>query len=307
VTQPLRTPVAFVIFNRPDTTRRVFDAIARARPSRLLVVADGPRETRPDDAAKVAATRAIIDQVDWDCEVLTNYSTDNLGCRRRVASGIDWVFEQVEEAIVLEDDCLPHPSFFRFCEELLDRFRDDDRVSAVGGANYHPGVRLNDDSYYFSKYPYIWGWASWRDRWKGTFDVDMAAWPRVRDRAADVLGDAREGAHWARVFDEVHAGRIDTWDVQWAFACMLAGRSAVVPNVNLISNIGFGADATHTVQSTAVASLEAEAMPFPLRHPDGVFQSLTLDRRYFEHYVDIPLHRRVRNRLDRIARRLKAR
>ncbi|CAN5788860.1 hemolytic protein HlpA [soil metagenome] len=306
MTQPLRTPVAFVIFNRPDTTRRVFDAIARARPSRLLVVADGPRETRPDDAAKVAATRAIIDQVDWDCEVLTNYSTDNLGCRRRVASGIDWVFEQVEEAIVLEDDCLPHPSFFRFCEELLDRFRDDDRVSAVGGANYHPGVRLNDDSYYFSKYPYIWGWASWRDRWKGTFDVDMAAWPRVRDRAADVLGDAREGAHWARVFDEVHAGRIDTWDVQWAFACMLAGRSAAIPNVNLITNIGFGADATHTVQSTSAANLETEAMPFPLRHPDGVFQSLTLDRRYFEHYVDIPLHRRVRNRLDRIARRLKA-
>ena len=115
----LNTPVAFLIFNRPHTTQRVFAEIAKARPPKLLVVADGPRNDRPGEAELCAQTRAIIDQVDWDCEVLTHYADKNMGCKKRIASGIDWVFTQVEEAIILEDDCLPEASFFQFCEENL--------------------------------------------------------------------------------------------------------------------------------------------------------------------------------------------
>jgi hypothetical protein len=137
----LKTPVALIIFKRPDTTERVFETIRQAKPPKLLVVADGPRTDQPGEAEKCAATRAIIDRVDWDCEVLKNYSDSNLGCGLRPATGISWVFEQVEEAIVLEDDCVPHPTFFRFCEELLEYYRHDERIMSISGINPYFGRR----------------------------------------------------------------------------------------------------------------------------------------------------------------------
>lgn len=151
----LTTPVAFLVFNRPDTTIRVFEEIRRARPPKLLVVADGARADRPGEAEKCAQVRAIVEQVDWECGVLKNYADDNMGCKRRISSGLDWVFANVEEAIILEDDCLPHPSFFRFCEELLRRYRDDERVMMISGDNFQFGKKRTDYSYYFSKYPHI--------------------------------------------------------------------------------------------------------------------------------------------------------
>lgn len=264
-----RTPVAFIIFNRPDTTARVFAEIAKAKPPKLLVVGDGPRSTRPGEADRVAATRAIINKVDWPCEVLTNFSDVNLGCRKRVSSGIDWVFEQVEEAIFLEDDCLPDPSFFHFCEEMLARYRHDQRIGMISGDNFQFGRRYGDDSYYFSKYVHIWGWATWRDRWRGSYDVNMARWPIVRDngRLQDLVVDGDEADYWAAIFERVYQGAIDTWDYQWVFANWVEGRLSVLPSVNLISNIGFGVDATHTTSVSPLANLPTEAMQFPLVHP----------------------------------------
>ena len=161
----LQVPVAFIIFNRPDTTSRVFAEIARARPSKLIVVADGPRAEFPGEAELCARARAVIDAVDWKCEVVTDFSDRNLGCRARVSSGLDFVFSQVEEAIILEDDCLPHSSFFPFCESLLQKYRDEDRVMAISGDNFHRGCRYTDFSYFFSRFVHIWGWASWRRAW----------------------------------------------------------------------------------------------------------------------------------------------
>jgi hypothetical protein len=176
----LRTPVAFIIFNCPETTDRVFEQIAKAKPSKLLVIADGPRENSPGEAERCAAVRSIIDNVDWDCEVLTNYSDVNLGCKRRIASGLDWVFDTVEEAIILEDDCLPDPTFFRFCDELLEKYRDDERITMISGDNFQFDRKKTDSSYYFSRDPHIWRWASWRHVWKN-YDVDMQLWPEIRD------------------------------------------------------------------------------------------------------------------------------
>ena len=152
----LTTPVVFIIFNRPDTTAKVFEAIRQAKPPKLLVIADGARIDKPGEAEKCAAARAIINQVDWQCEVLTNYSNVNLGCRKRVSSGLDWVFEQVEEAIVLEDDCLPHPSFFQYCQELLEKYRDDERIMMISGDNFQFGNETTEYSYYFSRYGHCW-------------------------------------------------------------------------------------------------------------------------------------------------------
>lgn len=296
----LATPVAFIIFNRPDTTERVFAEIAKAKPPKLLVVADGPRSNRFGEAEKVAATRAIIKRVDWDCEVLTNFSDVNLGCKRRVSSGIDWVFAQVEEAIILEDDCLPDPTFFRFCQELLERYRHDQRIGMISGDNFQFGRRRNDDSYYFSKYIHIWGWASWRNRWVGNYDVEMTKWPRIRDEGwlADMVGNSREAGDWHKTFERVYRGEIDTWDYQWVFANWVESRMSVMPSVNLISNIGFGPDATHTVGGSNLANMPVGRMAFPITHPSGVFKNIQADQ-FTEHmcFQAPSLMTRVRNKI----------
>ena len=276
----LRTPVAFIIFNRPDTTERVFSEIAKAKPSKLLVVGDGARANRAGEVEKVAATRAIIDRVDWDCEVLTNFSEINMGCKRRVSSGIDWVFETVEEAIILEDDCLPDPTFFRFCEEMLERYRNDLRIGVISGDNFQFGRRCNGDSYYFSKYVHIWGWATWRNRWMGSYDVDMKKWPQIRDEnlLSDMIGRDKEVNFWYKTFERVYQNRIDTWDYQWVFSNWLEGRMSVSPSVNLISNIGFEPNATHTTGVSALANVPRTAMEFPLQHPICLVRNGVADR-----------------------------
>ncbi len=293
----LTTPVAFIIFNRPDTTERVFAEIAKAKPPKLLVVGDGARINREGEATKVAATRAIIDRVDWPCAVLTNFSEVNLGCKRRVSSGLDWVFEQVEEAIILEDDCLPHPTFFRFCQELLEKYQDDQRVGMISGDNFQFDYRLNDDSYYFSKNSHIWGWATWRDRWLNSYDVELRKWPLVRDSnlLQDMLHERAMVGKWSNIFEDVYSEKIDTWDYQWVFANLVQGRVNVMPNVNLISNIGFGRqDATHTLEHSDEADIPTCAMNFPLKHPVGVFACQILDKRFYNRFQKMALSKIVK-------------
>ena len=291
-----------MLFNRPDATQRVFEEIRRVRPPKLLVVADGSRAERTCEAEKCESVRAIIDTVDWPCEVLKNYSEVNLGCKVRMSSGIDWVFEQVEEAIILEDDCLPHPTFFRFCQELLEYYRDDLRIAQISGCNFQFGLRRNEDSYYFSRYNHVWGWASWRNRWRGCYDVAMSHWPKIRDEGwlLDMLCSKTEAARWREIFDDVHQGKIDTWDYQWTFACWLQGRLTVLPNLNLISNIGFGTDATHTKTANKFANIPSECMLFPLKHPIGIVINRIMDARVFKSNIAVPFITRLRQNMCRM-------
>jgi hypothetical protein len=283
----LQTPVAFFVFNRPEPTRRVFSEIAKARPRTLLIVADGPRERRDGEAERCAEVRRIVEAVDWECTVLRNYAPANLGCRRRVSSGLDWVFAQCEEAIILEDDCLPDASFFPFCEELLGRYRHDERVMMISGDNFQEGRATSVFSYYFSGYAHVWGWASWRRAWN-LYDVDMALWPVVRDGLFRDLGDGVSEAYWREVFDRTASGEIDTWDYQWLFACAAQNGLTILPEANLISNIGFGAGATHTHQPNRLAGLATSPMSFPLRHPPYVIRDRHADRFTFERVFQPP-------------------
>jgi hypothetical protein len=274
----LRTPVAFIIFNRPETTQRVFEQIAKAKPSKFLVIADGPRENSPGEAERCAAVRSIIDNVDWDCELLTNYSDVNLGCKSRISSGLDWVFDTVEEAIILEDDCLPDPTFFRFCEELLEKYRDDERIAMISGDNFQFGRRRTEYSYYFSRYPHIWGWASWRRAWKN-YDVEMKLWPEIQDGRwlKDLLGDTKSVWYWRYIFEKVYSEKIDTWDYQWTFSCWIQNALTVIPNVNLVSNIGFGTNAEHTKVKNRYAEMETQPMSNPISHPKYILQDSKAD------------------------------
>lgn len=275
----LNKPVAFIIFNRPDTTRKVFEAIRRARPPALLVVADGSRPDRPGEGELCAAARAVIEGVDWPCKVMKNYSDTNLGCKRRVSSGLDWVFDTVEEAIIVEDDCLPHPTFFRFCEELLERYRDDERVAMISGDNFQFGKRRTEYSYYFSIYPHIWGWASWRRTWN-LYDVGMHTWPEIRDGGwlADIFSDGGTARYWSDIFERTYQNEIDTWDHQLTFSLCSRRSLIILPNINLVANIGFGAGASHTSGASFVANLPVDPMVFPLRHPPFMARDTVADR-----------------------------
>lgn len=306
----LNTPVVFIIFNRTDTTERVFAEIARAKPSMLLVVADGPRKDVLGEAEKCAAARAVIERVDWDCEVLTNYSDVNLGCKIRVSSGLDWVFEKVEEAIILEDDCLPHPTFFRFCQELLERYRDDERIMKIAGSNFQFGRRRTEYSYYYSRYAIGWGWATWRRVWN-LFDLDMKLWPEIRDGRwlFDVIGDLKAKSYENRIrsFELVFQNKVDTWDYQFGFSCFIQSGLIIVPNVNLISNIGFGEFASHTKNTNdKYADMKTDEMDFSLKHPPFMMRDSIADDFYQkDRFKKKALPIRALRKLHRMVKRFK--
>jgi hypothetical protein len=280
-----RAPVAFFIFNRPTETARVFEQIREARPRTLLVIADGPRHDAERDL--VERTRSVVQKVDWPCDVRINASSTNLGCRRRISSGLDWVFNEVNEAIILEDDCLPDPTFFRFCDEMLDRYRDEPRVMHVGGTNFQLGERPVRESYYFSAINQIWGSATWGRAWRQHYDVNMSRWPDFRETnfLSDLIGE-EIAAKVKTGFDGVHSGKVDTWDNQWTFAMWLAQGLAVLPSVNLISNIGFGPDATHTKKAnSAIANQPTEPMDFPLKHPTTIERNRDADDQAYRNMI----------------------
>ena len=274
-----RTPVAFMIFKRPETTKKVFEAIRQVKPAKLLVIADGPREQVPGEAEECAATRKIIEDIDWDCEVLKNYSTTNLGCKKRVSSGIDWVFDNVEEAIILEEDCLPHTTFFPFCENLLEKYRDDNRIFSISGQNLLFGNKRTEYSYYFSRHTYVWGWATWKRAWQH-YDLEMKLWPEIKTSGFlhDILVDPQAVKEWNKSFQELYDGQIDTWDYQLMFSCWVNSGINIHPNSNLISNIGFGTESTHTSRKKSkYAEIPIEATNFPLKHPPFVIYDKQAD------------------------------
>jgi len=266
---PLKTAVLFLIFNRPDTTKQVFEAIRQAKPPKLYVAADGPRADKPGEQEKCEQVRRIATQVDWDCEVKTFFRDKNLGCRVAVSSAIDWFFENEEEGIILEDDCLPSQSFFWFCEELLERYRGDMRIMAVSGDNFQKGPARNEFSYYFSRFNHCWGWASWRRAW-AYYEKDIQSWPYICDNGylKDILSDKIAVKYWSNIFETTYRNKIDTWDYQWVFSCWIQNGLVVFPNMNLVSNIGFGEDATHTTdKDNANSRTPAFNLSFPLKHP----------------------------------------
>ena len=273
----LTTPVALIIFNRPETTAKVFAAIRQAKPPKLLVIADGPRLNHPGEAEQCAAARAIINQVDWQCEVLTNYSDVNLGCRQRVSSGLDWVFDQVETAIILEDDCLPHHSFFRYCQELLIKYDDEQRIMMIYGDNFQFGRNPTEYSYYFSRYGHCWGWATWRRAWK-KYDDSMELWPELKNHGwlHDVLSHGQAADFWAGVFQGVYDG-LSSWAYIWQYTLWLNHGLTILPRINLVSNLGFDSGTHTTMKDSPLANMAVEPMNFPLQHPPVIVRHRQAD------------------------------
>ncbi|MCM2255889.1 MAG: glycosyltransferase family 2 protein [Vicinamibacteria bacterium] len=296
------TPVALFVYNRLDTTTRVFARIAAARPPVLLVVADGPRADRPGDAERCAEVRSLVTRPDWPCEVRTCFSEVNLGLGRRFSSGLCWAFDEVEEAVILEDDCLPDPTFFGYCDQLLERFRGDPQVMMISGDNYQFGTSRGEHSYFFSHGVGTYGWATWR-RAFCHYDFAMRDWPRERERGwlREIWPVPELERYWQARFDETHRGEIDTWDYQWAFAMWRHRGLQVVPDRNLISYIGCLPDAVHTTDPRAAyCGLPTEPMPAALHHPRARARSLGADLYEF-HRIFENLPHEVARELERAA------
>lgn len=271
----LKTPVVFIIFNRFDAAERVFNAIAQAKPKKLFVIADGPRKNKPDEAEKCARVRSLIERVDWPCTVYKNFSDTNLGCDPRVVSGLNWVFSQTDRAIILEDDCLPEQSFFRFCDELLERYKGDERIMQISG-ECKTLVTLNcEESYYFTKHIEIWGWATWKRAWEKA-DHDMKMWQKIKKQKMlkTVLPQKSEYYYWTRLFDKRYKNEIITWDSMWAYSILKESAFSIAPAVNLVSNIGTDSkEATHGNNKSLFAAAPCTPMAFPLVHPHFVMEN----------------------------------
>lgn len=291
----LHTPILFTIFNRPETTFRVFEAIRAIRPPKLFIAADGPRSDHSEDTKLTQKVRTVADAVDWECEIKTRFLNENHGCRDAMSSAISWFFSQVEEGIILEDDCLPDPTFFRYCQEMLERYRHDERILNISGCNMQLGSHPVKESYYFSRYVHIWGWASWRRAWRH-YDVDMSDYPKFRASGAPaaLFPDCGERKRWLEILDLVYrkSPHFNTWDFQWNYVGFKRNALAVTPNFNLVRNIGCTAESLHTA-GNEFANVPSEEMPFPLVHPEFLYPNREADRFTFRHDFANPFHRRL--------------
>jgi hypothetical protein len=235
----LQTPVLLLIFNRPDFTQKTFDEIKKAQPKQLFVAADGQRKNNTLDAEQCPKTRAIIEQIDWPCDVKTLFRNKNLGCGKAVSSAIDWFFEQVEAGIILEDDCLPNTDFFYFCQEMLARYKNDTRIFHVNGCNFQKEQPLKDYSYCFYNFPHIWGWATWKRAWQH-YDFEMKSFKNFERNKIikDLFHEEPFQDHWFYFFKSMHEKKYNTWDFQWVYTVFMQNGLCVSPEKNLITNLG---------------------------------------------------------------------
>ena len=285
----LDTAVAFIFFNKIDTTKKVFEQICKAKPKKLYLISDGARADKQGEAEIVNDLRAWVEShIDWDAEVVKLYAEKNMGCRNRVVSGLNAVFEREEYAIILEDDCLPKQSFFRFAEEMLIRYKDFSQVMAVAGSNLLPisDYEITGD-YTFSSNVFIWGWATWARAWK-LYDIEIKTWPEVRDQhLLDTLNDGnmRYSVEWVSGFEDVYNGRLDTWDYQWYYSILTHSGLTIVPKYNLIENLGFSVEeATHTTDTIPeylqnVYKVDND-IEFPIKMKDYIIRDQKYDKAY---------------------------
>ena len=274
----VKSPILYLIFNRPKESQILFNAIREAKPKKLYVAADGPRNNCKDELL-CKETRSILEQIDWDCKLIKLFREQNLGCGKAVSSAITWFFENEDEGIILEDDCLPSLDFFRFCDKMLEKYREDDRIGHICGCNFQDGIKRGNGDYYFSKLTHVWGWATWSRVWK-TYDFHMSHLEKAIE--TDILSGLTSNRYYKEIlynaFNRTQKGEINTWDYQYLFLNQLNNRLSIIPNYNMISNIGFNSEGTHTFNADSpLANLGFVALPKEISHPDCIYPNHVAD------------------------------
>jgi len=295
----MNAPVLFIIFNKPETTQKVFDAIRLAKPSKLYIAADGARENKSGEKELCEQTRKIVQNIDWDCEVKTLFQKENLGCGVGVATAISWFFENEEMGIILEDDCLPNPSFFSFCGELLEYYKDDVRIQNISGNNFQDNRKRGDASYYFSYMTSIWGWATWRRVWKNfKYDIKDLNEAEILSFIDKTKWTGKMRSYWTQVYYGMKEHKADIWDYQFLFSQWANNRLTVLPNVNLVSNIGFGEFAYHTKDiNNPMGNRKIFEMDFPLKHPKEIAVNNEADCYFMNKYMKLGICEKIKRKI----------
>lgn len=296
---PSNTPILILIFNRPQKVRQLISALGKIKPQAIYVSADGPRASIPTDIEKCAEARALFSNLPWQCEVHTHFSEVNLGCMHGPVSGLNWFFSQVEEGIVLEDDCIPHPSFFNFCTTLLEKYRQDTKVMHISGNNFQDGISRGDGSYYFSLYTHSWGWATWRRAWE-KYEPALAQFKDFdkTNRIQTLVLSKDAQRFWIKNFRYTIRGN-DSWDSLWLYTVWQNNGLAILPNKNLVSNIGFDADATHTTIPNQASNIETNGIDVII-HPTKTEVDFEADELTFKKLFYKPLQKRALSKLNAI-------
>jgi hypothetical protein len=277
-------PVLLIAWRRTDTLQRVIHSLRMVAPRNVFLACDGPHADRPEEAVMVSRVREmLLREIDWPCQVEKKFSPSNQGCQRAVGGAVDWFFKSVQEGIILEDDCVPHPDFFPFCSDLLKKYRHEERIGCITGDNFQDGLRRGNGSYYFSKYPHCWGWATWRRAWE-KYSPPIEFWPewRTSKEWLHFFNDSKERCYWEGLFDKQYAGTIDSWAYPWTASLWHAGSLTATPQKNLVQNVGFGREATHTKGTEQRLSIPTEQLQI-LQHPDAIQPNHQADRYVFEH------------------------
>jgi hypothetical protein len=292
-----KVPVLFIIFNRPDTTEKVFNAIRHYQPEKLYIASDGPRESKPKEKEIVDYTRQlIINSIDWDCKVKTLYREKNLGCGYAVSGAITWFFKSEEMGIIIEDDCLPNITFFQYCEELLIKYKDYEHIALIGGNNFQSGIQRGEGNYYFSHYPATWGWASWSRAWK-IFDHNISfGTKQIREGKLDyAFNSKKEKKHWLKVFINANKKKDEIWDYHFCYAIWQHQMITITPNKNLVVNIGMHNDGTHYFLKDSVkTNAKSEIIYFPLIHPAQIKVNRDADIYLFNNFYRHSFKRAIR-------------
>lgn len=274
-----KTPILFLGFNRPDTTKQVLRVLEKLQPDILYVAIDGPRKNVPGDLKKCDEVKVLFDSLNWSCAVHKRFLDQNLGCGFAVSSAITWFFENVEEGIIIEDDCIPDISFFYYCASLLEYYRANENIFHIGGNNYQDGIKRGNGDYYFSIFPHIWGWATWRRAW---LKYSIIVPEKLSMRQRNFVKSRRIIQTFDKKFMAVRSNRIDTWDYQWQYWCWYYNGLSITPNINLVSNIGFGIDSTHTKQENSIQSnMPSHPINRELKHPSVIKINKKADRYTF--------------------------
>ena len=279
----INTPIVLICFNRPNETAKIFNKIKLIKPKKLFLIMDGPRIGEQEDIINCLLVKNIVTNISWNCIVYKNFSKKNLGLKKRIVSGLNWVFSKTKSAIILEDDCLPNRDFFTFCQKLLIYYEKNNTVRFITGNNFQKSKHNKKTSYYFSKYSHIWGWATWKNTWELYCD-DNRVWKKYLNSKefCKTCPNYLERRYWKSMFNKVKSGKLKSWSIYLLFSIWKNSGLTATPSVNLVKNLGFNERGTNTKISTIKYNTKNLTLSKKLIHPKKIFQNSLVDNYVFE-------------------------
>ena len=280
-----KVPILLLVFKIPKNIKKILKILEKIKPYKIYISADGPRQYNIDDRKLCDQTKNLFNKLNWKCLIKRNYLKSNLGCKEAVSKGISWFFKNEKSGIILEDDCIPNLDFFKFCQLNLKRYKDVKKIGCITGNNFQKKIDKKK-TYYFSRYPHCWGWATWSRAWKA-YDKDISFWPSYKktDNWKNYFKNNIEQKYWTKIFNNIHDNKIDSWAYPWSLCLWKNKMLTITPSVNLVKNIGFGKEATHTITDYDDQQYETNKLPKKWIHPNEIIPNFRNDELIFRNHI----------------------